>query len=79
MGTYQIKEEKYVSGKSKFFAQGYFEEQWRNLSGKAYGFNTNGLDWCMNLDEAQQVIDRFRIALTNNVDKVVEEKIYEVS
>ena len=42
MGTYRIKEEKYVSGKSKFFAQGYFEEQWRNLSGRGYGFNTNG-------------------------------------
>ena len=79
MGTYRIKEEKYVSGKSKFFAQGYFEEQWRNLSGKAYGFNTNGLDWCINLDEAQLVIDRFRVALTDNVDVVVEEKIYEVS
>jgi len=79
MGTYRIKEEKYVSGKSKFFPQGYFEEQWRNLSGKSYGFNTNGLDWCTNLDEAQQVIDRFRVALTDNVDKVVEEKIYEIS
>lgn len=79
MGMYRIKEEKYVSGKSKFFAQGYFEEQWRNLSGRGYGFNTNGLDWCISVDEAQQVIDRFRIALTDNLDKVVEEKIYDIS
>ena len=27
MGTYRIKEEKYVSGKSKFFPQGYFEDK----------------------------------------------------
>lgn len=79
MEKYRIKEEKYVSGKSKFFAQGYFEEQWRNLSAWAYGFNTNGLDWCISQDEAQQVIDRFRIALKTEFDKVVEEKIYEVS
>jgi len=77
MGTYRIKEEKYVSGKSKFFAQGYFEEQWRNLSGRAYGFNTNDLDLCTNLDDAQFVIDRFRVALADNVDKVVGEKIYD--
>jgi hypothetical protein len=79
MEKYQIKEEKYVSGKSKFFAQGYFEEQWRNLSGRAYGFNTNGLDWCINFDDAQIVIDRFRLALADNADKMLEEKIYDVS
>ena len=81
MGIYRIKEEIYVSGKSKLYPQGYFEEQWRNLSYRVYGFNTNGLDWCLNLDESQMVIDRFKVAvaLTDNVDKVVVEKIYEVN
>jgi len=79
MEKFRIKEEKYESGNSKFFPQGYFEEQWKTLSYKSFGFNNNGLDWCKTLEEAQKFIESFRVSLANSVDKVIEEKIYEVS
>jgi hypothetical protein len=76
---YRIKEEKYKSGKIKFLPQGYFEEQWKTLSLEVFGFNLNGLNFCETLEEAQNVIDRFRLCLLNETDKVVEEKIHYIN
>ena len=75
MEKYRIKEEKYESGKSKFFPQVLDVDLWKSISWNVLGFNRNGLDWCTTYDEAESVINLFK----QQFDKVVEEKIYEVS
>jgi len=47
MEKFRIKEEKYVSGKSKFFPQMFVEDEWKTLSYNILGFNNNGTDWCI--------------------------------
>lgn len=74
MENYKIKEEKYASGKSKFFPQGYFEGQWKTLSFKSLGFNTNGLDWCKTIEESRLIIESFCSALADGNDIMIEEK-----
>ena len=37
-------------------------------------------DWCTTLEDGQKLIESFRMIMgSNGVDKIVEEKIYEVS
>ena len=80
MEKFRIKEEKYVSGKSKFFPQMFVEGDWKTLSYKIWGLNNNGTDWCTSLEDSQKLIERFRMIIdSNGVDKIVEEKIYDVS
>ena len=77
---FRIKEEKYASGKSKFFPQMFAEGEWKTLSHRFLGFNDNGTDWCSTIEDSQKLIETFRMVMdSNNVDKIVEEKIYEVS
>jgi hypothetical protein len=83
MEKFRIKEEKYVSGKSKFFPQMFVEGEWKTLSYNILGLNNNGTDWCTTLEDSQKLIENFRwyrmIMDSNGVDKIVEEKIYEVN
>lgn len=80
MEKFRIKEEKYVSGKSKFFPQMFVEGEWKALSYNILGFNNNGTDWCTTLEDSQKLIESFRMIMdSNGVDKIVEEKIYEVN
>ena len=77
----RIKEEKYESGISKFFPQIYGENGWKTMNMMSIRFNDKGLQWCETLKEAQSFIKKFKDAmeLLNLTDKVVEEKIYDVS
>lgn len=75
MEKYRIKEEKYESGRSKFFPQVLDVDLWKSISWNVLGFNKNHLDWCTTYDEAESVINMFK----QQFDKVVEEKIYDVS
>jgi hypothetical protein len=74
---YRIKEEKYVSEKSKFFPQVLVGDDWKILSYNIMGFNDNGVDWCTTLEDSKKLIERYHIIINSNgVDKIVEEKIY---
>jgi hypothetical protein len=67
-------------GKVKFFPQMFVESEWKTLSYNIFGFNNNGTDWCATLEDSQKLIESFRMIMdSNGVDKIVEEKIYEVS
>ena len=81
MYKFRIKEEKYKSGKSKFYPQiSTDDDYWNSISCDILGFNDNGTDWCTTLEDSQKLIDRFRMKIeSNDADKIVEEKIHEVS
>jgi hypothetical protein len=80
MKKFRIKEEKYVSGKSKFFPQMFVEGDWKTLSYNVLGFNNNVTDWCVTFEDGQKLIESFRMIMdSNGVDKIVEEKISYVS
>jgi hypothetical protein len=80
MEKFRIKEEKYISGKSKFFPQMFAGGDWETLSYKVLGFNNNGTDWCASLEDSQKLIESFCMIMdSNGDDKIVEEKIYKVS
>ncbi len=80
MQKYRIKEEKYKSGKSKFFPQFIHDDgNWISLSMSMFGLNTNGYDWCSTYDESILIIDRYKMYVQNKGDEILEEKIYEVN
>lgn len=53
---------------------------WKTLSYNFLGFNNNGTDWCSTIEDSQKLIESFRMIMdSNGVDKIVKEKIYELS
>lgn len=80
MEKFRIREEKYVSGESKFFPQMFVGGDWKTISYSVLGFNKNGTDWCSTIEDSQKLIESFRMIMdSNGVDKIVEEKIHNVS
>jgi hypothetical protein len=77
---YRIKEEKYMSGISRYIPEGFFEGNWKNLAYKVFGFNTNGKDWCNTIEEAKLVIKNLNSCLNikDEIDEIIEETYHTI-
>ena len=75
---FRIKEEKYESGRIKFYPQVLDIDLWKTLSFPILGLNPNGFDWCESYDAAKLVIDSFKLFELYRLDKVCEEHVHEI-